>query len=460
MADLVTARQVVVVCRSALQSATPFRRPDNPVGHTIRRSATGPSAIPHNTARVAVWRPLLRCLPRLLALASLLSYAFAPAHPGKLSDKQLTLNLDFFDVCIGTDTWDMSDHRGEMDRLMRIAAHYGVDRILFRLSVCGAVCYHSKVMYVADDKSFKGRTAEMLDGAVANIPSHLPRMAQLLRETNPLADCVEFGHKYGMEVWAWITVYDSMYYAPEGEFFHDNPQYTWASRDGTKHIPGVPCYAYPEVRQYRLKQVDELLAYGVDGVYMSMRSHSPWPKGRSGAREYGYNEPVIAEFSRRYGTDPRQAKPGSLQELRFVKLKADFFKQFLAETHARCAAKGKLLAMNATWDSIDPTTAARMYIPADDLCRQHIVDEMTILSGAGADLTRWRVLGKDKVKLTTWTNIHGSKHDQSRSRWLAGLRQMLRNPTIHGTCFHEFGNVLYFNMWHDIAAAVAESPAE
>jgi len=263
---------------------------------------------------------------------------------------------------------------------------------------------------------------------------------------------VELGHKYGMKVWAWATSYDSLYYAVDGEFFHDNPQYTWVSRDGDKHIPGVPCYAYPEVRQNRLAEVAELLDYGVDGVYLSMRSHSPWPAGAS--RDYGYNEPVVAEYRRRYGTDPRDAALDSLAQLRFVKLKGGFFKQFLSEAHALCAAQGKQLAMNASWDSVDPTTAARMYIPADDLCREGAVDEMCILEASGADLTRWKVLGKGKVRVTAWHTIHGAKYEQSRDRWRAGLLAALKNPTIDGVCVHEFANVSYLNMWDDIRDVV------
>ncbi len=390
----------------------------------------------------------------LVALATMLvcSAALAGALPGK----ELTLNLDFFDICIGTDAWDMSDHRGEMDRLMRLAAHYGVDRVLFRVSICGVVCYPSKVMYTADERCFAGRTEEMLDTPLGNLPSYLPNMAKLMQETDPLADCVEFGHKYGMEVWAWVTSYDSLYYALEGEFFHDNPQYTWVSRDGKDHIPGVPCYGYPQVRENRLAEIAELLEYDVDGVYLSMRSHSPWPTDRPGAREYGYNEPVIAEYRRRYGSDPREAARDSLEELRFVKLKGDFFKQFLHEAHGLCTASGKKLAMNASFDSVDPLTAVRMYIPADDLCREGAVDELCILEGTSSDLTRWRVLGKEKVKVTAWHTIHGATYEQSNARWRAGLLAALRNPTIDGVCFHEFANVVYLNMWDDIAGVVGE----
>ena len=148
-------------------------------------------------------------------------------------------------------------------------------------------------------------------------------MGAVMRRIDPLAACAKYAHAHGMKVYAWATIFDSMYYAPPTEFFQRDPEYTWASKDGNKHIPGVPCYAYPEVRRYRLAQMKELLGYDVDGLFLSIRSHSPWPGrgkggGNEGARGYGFNASVVKEYIRRFGKDPRQAKPDSLAELRFV----------------------------------------------------------------------------------------------------------------------------------------------
>jgi hypothetical protein len=33
---------------------------------------------------------------------------------------------------------------------------------------------------------------------------------------------------------------------------------------------------------------------------------------------------------------------------------------------------------------------------------------------------------------------------------------MLRNPTLDGVCVHEFANVMYLNLWPDIADVVNE----
>ena len=82
---------------------------------------------------------------------------------GKLTSKEFTINLDFFDICIGTDAWNLKRCDAEMERLMALCAHYGVDRVLFRVSVCGAVCYHTKVMTPAFEDVFARYKIEGLD---------------------------------------------------------------------------------------------------------------------------------------------------------------------------------------------------------------------------------------------------------------------------------------------------------
>ncbi len=210
-----------------------------------------------------------------------------------------------------------------------------------------------------------------------------------------------------MEVYAWVTLYDSLYYAPPTEFFQRHPEYTWVSKDGAKRVPGVPCYAYPEVRRYRIDQVKELVAYDVDGIFLSDRSHSPWPGrnaggGNEGARGYGFNEPVVAEYLRRYGKDPRTVEPDSLDELRFVQLKGDFLTEFLREAKAVTSAAGKKLVMTTDQRIADPTRATWMYVDAETLARERILDELCIRSAANASLDHWRLLADGRIKMTTW----------------------------------------------------------
>jgi len=373
---------------------------------------------------------------------------------GQVSGKELSINLDFFDICIGTDTWDLADCDREMDRLMALCAHYGIDRVFFRVSVCGAVCYHTRVMTPSYEDVFAKYTVEGLDGCCANIPSLHRRMGQVMRAIDPLAACAKAAHKHGMQVYAWVTVWDSLYYAPETEFFQQHPEFTWVSRDGTKHVPGVPCYAYPEVREYRLAQVRELLEYDVDGVMFSPRSHSPWPGRRSGggnegARGYGFNEPVVKEYVRRYGKDPRGSEPDSLDELRFVQLKADLFNQFLRETKALTDAAQKKLVMVTSPSISDPVAANWMYVDADTIARERIVDELCMMAGANYDLNHWRLLADGEMKVTTWAGIHGRTYDECMTKMRTQCRAMLDNVTSDGSTYHELANLVYPDCWEE-----------
>ncbi len=373
---------------------------------------------------------------------------------GQLTGKDLAINLDFFDICIGTDCWDLHHCDAEMDRLMALCAHFGFDRVYYRVSVCGAEAYHTKVMTPAFEEVFAGYTREGLDTCCANIPSLHARMAAVMRAIDPLEACVRHAHKHGLKVYPEVTIFDSLYYAPPTEFFQQHPEYTWVSRDGKKHIPGVPCYAYPEVRQYRVEQMKELCAYGIDGIKLCPRSHSPWPGrnaggGNEGSRGYGFNEPVVAEYVRRYGKDPRQIKPDSLDELRFVQLKGDFLTQFLREVKEVTAAAGKKLTLVVDGNMTDPVTANWMYIDADTLARERIVDELCVMGSAAADLNHWRLLADGDIRLTTWAGIHGETYDRCLDLMRRGLRAMLDNPTSDGSTYHELANLIYPDCWEE-----------
>ncbi len=316
------------------------------------------------------------------------------------------------------------------------------------------MCHRTKGLTPAFESVFAKYTSEGLDTCCANIPSLHRRMGAVVRKIDPLAACAKYAHKHGMEVYAWVTIFDSLYYAPETEFFQKHPEYTWVSKDGKKHVPGVPCYAYPEVRKYRLDQMREIVEYDVDGIILSARSHSPWPGRRSGggnegARGYGFNEPVVKEYIRRFGKDPRKAKPDSLDELRFVQLKADFFTQFLREAKTVTSKAGKKLMMNSSASISDPIRANWMYVDTDTLAREGIVDELCIMGSAAADLKHLRLLADGEIKVTTWAGIHGKTYDQCLSRMRSQLRAMLDNRTSHGSTYHELANLIYPDCWEE-----------
>jgi hypothetical protein len=336
--------------------------------------------------------------------------------------------------------------------------------VYFRVSVCGAECYHTKLMTPAFENVFQGYTEEGLDTCCANIPSRHARMAAVMRAIDPLESCVRHAHKHGMKVYPEVTIFDSLYYAPPTEFFQKHPEYTWVSRDGKKHIGGVPCYAYPEVRKYRVEQMRELCRYGIDGIKLCPRSHSPWPGrnkggGNEGSRAYGFNEPVVREYLRRYGKDPRTAKPDSLDELRFVQLKGDFLTQFLREVKEVTSHAGKQLTLVIGPNMVDPVSADWMYIDADTLARERIVDELCVMGSAGANLNHWRLLADGRIRLTTWAGIHGETYDRCLDSMRRQFRAMLDNPTSDGSTYHELANLIYPDCWEEAILDTLAKPA-
>lgn len=188
----------------------------------------------------------------------------------------------------------------QIDALMKRMAEAGVTGVLWRTDGCG-------VLYYA------GKHARRLDQTVCPIRS---QAAETFAECDPMAAAVESAHRYGLKIFSYTTLWDSWRQGFDDDdghvitdytdlFFEDHPEYWLASRDGTQFCEGVPCYAIEEVIEHRLAQFRELCSYDVDGFFLCSRSHS-----RSGwtpiEDHFGYNEPIAAEYIRRFGVDPRE----------------------------------------------------------------------------------------------------------------------------------------------------------
>jgi len=94
---------------------------------------------------------------------------------------------------------------------------------------------------------------------------------------------------------------------------------------------------YSEVRQYWLDQIRTFIAAGVDGIDIRVTNHSTWT---CEGEEYGFNEPVVEEFKRRYGTDIL-AEPFDRE--RWKQLQGEYYTTFLRD--ARALTKKHRVAM-------------------------------------------------------------------------------------------------------------------
>ena len=123
------------------------------------------------------------------------------------------------------------------------------------------------------------------------------------------------------------------------------------ARGRNEHLPGSPCEACPEVQAYWMSWVGECLAAGIDGLDVRISNHASWTDTPV---LYGFNEPVRAEYRRRYGVDP-DVKP--YDQALLGALRGELYDDFLRAAKERLTAAGKRLQLHLEVESFRPDAA-------------------------------------------------------------------------------------------------------
>ena len=120
------------------------------------------------------------------------------------------------------------------------------------------------------------------------------------------------------------------------------------ARDRNEYLSCAVCEAYPEVQSYWLSWVGDCLKAGVDGIDWRISNHSCWTDT---PELYGFNEPVLKEYGRRYDANPdvNSYDPELLGAVR-----GDFYDQFLRRVKHRLSAAGKNLQVHLEVESYRP----------------------------------------------------------------------------------------------------------
>ena len=118
-----------------------------------------------------------------------------------------------------------------------------------------------------------------------------------------------------------------------------------------KYLSGAMCASYPEVQDFWMGWVGECIAAGVDGMDVRISCHSSWTDW---PESFGFNEPVLAEYQRRYGVNPDVE---DFDHKLLGDIRGDFFDQFLRRAKHRLAAAGKPLQLHLEVESFRPDAA-------------------------------------------------------------------------------------------------------
>lgn len=245
-------------------------------------------------------------------------------------------------------TWDLSDpprfHHEPIDGtyfdwLFSRLAGTGIT-FLFRCNLAGRTYYHSELMKPMDESAINSSNPQALE--------MWRTVTRVLEVCNPLAEAVRAARKYDVPIWAWwnwqefqcvrrgwLELIDPTWY--------ENPRKYWCTRDGSRFYHGIPDWGDQEVRERLTALAEESLGYGVDGLYLSSRSHSwqaCWPtRGWSEHLEpFGFNDSVVEAYKARYGRDIRYE---DYDEENWHRLKGELYSEFLAQVGATVHKHGK-----------------------------------------------------------------------------------------------------------------------
>ncbi len=223
---------------------------------------------------------------------------------------EVIVDIDLNDeVIIRQDPMTEQDIVDLVDDLHR----HGCETLLVRMGFLGLLPYHTDFGYPLefDEEDFRANywgSDEEIERLAKRNKSWLARYRALLDDCNPPEVFIRAGHERGMKVVMWIDIYDDYYPGFHSKFLDENPHCQWTARDGKTHFRGLTQYAWPEARQFRVQQAEELLALGADGIHLSTSAHCRHMPNVGEDDFYGFGRPIVEECRERLGVDIRESE--------------------------------------------------------------------------------------------------------------------------------------------------------
>lgn len=244
--------------------------------------------------------------------------------------------------------WDSVRH------MLDMCKEAGWSHIYWRVFDAGVSTYHSKLLRPGGQAEPDNYFAPRNDADLATREkfSHLDsaKAAEILAKLNnikyaefdSLAASVQYGHEIGLKIHAWATINEDDHgWGWPSEFTKAHPEFRWVRRDGKPYHSQLS-FAFPEVREYKLGLIDELLAYDIDGLFLDwIRTGDVRDNPQTdpqGVADSGYEAPNIAAFKSKYNLDPHDI-PNN--DDRWVRLRAEPQTEFMRGVRERVKKQKK-----------------------------------------------------------------------------------------------------------------------
>ncbi len=426
-----------------------------------------------------------------------------------MSKPIISLNVDFNDEILHCEHFGYKQYDEDKIRLLvEKAANSGFNRLLWRLSDCGKVNYPSKVEDVFDYSPFN------------KIP--------ISDEYDPLKIAAKYARRFDVEIYAWITLYDDdpvvMHngsYDMASVLCRTHPEWQLLSRDGQEYYQGVFCYAYPGVREHKLAMLAELAEYDIDGIFLSTRHHSRtqefWDKSMEfvdgkitfeeldryadpSRENYGFNDPIVEEYKKRYGADIRTEK---FDRDLWNKLRGEHLTLFLSEARQLLSAKSRKLSMMVKDENRGKSIGGHqlgwilgdLYTDWEKWTEDGLIDELCIYDeerltwwnfkqdnwqdGALDFVEKYRNAAGDNVRLLLWLDLwtaewrtnptYLERYGSPARPWHRSAYADTKPPEViekmmtatlasaaDGFTLHEAQNMEWFSLWKSVKSVVRE----
>ena len=201
------------------------------------------------------------------------------------------------------------------------------------------------------------------------------RSLQCLREagSDPLAVVRQATREYGLELHYYFRM--SAFYGPfphlgwTTRLFAEHPE--WRCRDEFGHVLNFISYAYPQVQDYILDYLDELLDYDPDGLCLAFNRGLPLMI---------CEEPVLEAYRRKHGRAPKLPEECDTPEL--LAVRHELLARFVERAQRLADRRGKVLSCIVPRD----LEHSRLFgLDVELLIRRGLVESVMVGAGHGDD---------------------------------------------------------------------------
>jgi len=244
-----------------------------------------------------------------------------------------------------------------------------------------------------------------------------------IKQNNQTDIAIRAARRRGMEMWGVNPLFDHGAHARsdsakmglpaqiEHKLRVARPEVAPVDRYGLRRQAGPMEFAYPEVRERLIREYVELLdRRGYDGMmfytyveHFALRFED----------EFGFNQPIVDEFKRRYGQDIR-TEP--FDKHAWYRLRGEYVTLFLREMHEAFRQRGKKLGvaidpqdshMPAPWLCVrDVHPTGRIHMDWERWVREGIVDEIMVWCNGSLEKALNDVIAVTRDTPCTVSTIH------------------------------------------------------